>query len=540
MFRRVYSNLRHFFIIPIFLGTIGGFSALLFRKLISLFNEGFSLFFGAPHYYPLIIPLIFLFSYFVSKKLLVSAENVTIDEIAKKIALERGGFNPKKGLLILILTSFNIGFGVPVGREGPIAKLGGVFSEFFSKLLRVDGLHFPIYLTCGVSSALSATFNAPVAAVLFGAEVVLGKINSYILIPLIVSSTTATVIARYFLGDFRAFVVPHLTYKTDELLLYPFISLFAAISIYAISSALRFFAFLRSSLRDYWHFAVLICGLLVGFLLWHVPQASGVGYSYITELFKGSYSTESAGEIAFVKALAVVLTFGSGVFGGFMAPSIFIGAFGGYSIGSFLTNDPGSFALSGAAAFLTGISGAPLRSSLVILELTHSYQLMVPVLFTSALTNYFLGAISQASFFKRALFHKGIDLEEVILREELKLKDFLVFIKPVNENSSVSELKKRFLLESERYIPVVNERGELVGIVSPRDLSLTAFYGEELKVKDVMTSEPFYILENSPLSELIKAISLIERGKLPVVDKKKRYLGMFDCDRFIRALTFKA
>ena len=539
LLRQAYRNLRHFFVIPVILGVLGGLSALLFRRLISYSNFLFKHFFGLPHYYPFLIPAIFLITFFISRKLLVSPENVTVDEIARKIALERGGFDPKKGLLILSLTSFNIGFGAPVGREGPIAKLGGVFAELLNKLFKVDGLHFPIYLTCGVSSALSATFNAPVAAVLFGAEVVLGKVNSYVLIPLIVSSATATVIARYFLGDFRAFVVPHLSYSTAELPLFPLISLFAALSVLSISRLLKLFEFLRSSLRDYWHFAVLVCGLLVGFLLWLFPQTAGVGYEQITLLFKGAFSPEKAGEIAFVKALAVVLTFGSGIFGGFMAPSIFIGAFGGYSVGALLTSDPGAFALAGASAFLTGISGAPLRSSLIIVELTHSYQLIVPVLFTSALTNYFMGALSQTKFFKRTLFHRGLDVEKLPPLTELSVEKFITYVEPVKEELPVSLLKKRFLREKERYLPVVDEKNRLVGIVSLRDLRLTAIFGEELKVKDVMTSEPFFIYLDSPLTELIKAIALLERGKLPVVKEDRTYVGMFSCDDFLKTLTLK-
>ncbi len=538
LIKKFFGNLKHFFFIPITLGILGGFSALLFRRLISYSHSILITFFKVPYAYPFLLPIVFLFTYQISRKLLVSPENVTVDEIAKKIALERGGFDPQKGLLVLLLTSFNIGFGAPVGREGPIAKLGGVLSELFNKIFRSDGLHFPIYLTCGVSAALSATFNAPAAAVLFGTEVVLGKINSYILIPLLISSSTATLVARYFLGNFRAFVVPHLTYSTSEIPFFPFVSLLAAVSVLAISYSLKFFEFLRLSLKDYWHLASLVLGLLVGFLLYLTPQAAGVGYREITDLFFGNFSPEKAGEIAFIKGLAVVLTFGSGVFGGFMAPAIFMGAFGGYSLGALFSSHPQVFALAGTAAFLSAISGAPLRSSLIIVELTHSYQLIVPILFTSALTNYFMGIFFQSRFFKRALFHKGIDVEKVLI-ENFTIKDFIVPVEPVGEEEEVEKVKQRLLEGKERYLPVVNPLNKLVGIISLRDISVASFYDFSLKVKDVMVKEPFFISEDSDLSELLKAVSLIEKGKLPVVDRNRFYLGMFDCDRFIRELSLR-
>ena len=539
LIKKFLGNLKHFFFIPITLGVLGGFSALIFRKLIAYFHSFLTVFLKVPHAYPFLLPLVFLFTYKVSRKLLVSPENVTVDEIAKKIALERGGFDPQKGLLVLLLTSFNIGFGAPVGREGPIAKLGGVLSELFNKLFQVDGLHFPIYLTCGVSAALSATFNAPAAAVLFGTEVVLGKINSYILIPLLISSSTATLVARYFLGDFRAFVVPHLTYSTSEIPFFPFISLLAAVSVFAISYSLKLFEFLRLSLKEYWHLVSLVLGLLVGFLLYLTPQAAGVGYREITCLFFGNFSPEKAGEIAFIKGLAVVLTFGSGVFGGFMAPAIFMGAFGGYSLGALFSPHPQVFALAGTAAFLSAISGAPLRSSLIIVELTHSYQLIVPILFTSALTNYFMGVFSQSRFFKRTLFHKGIDIEKVLL-SKFDLKEFIVPVEPVSENDDVEKVKLRLLEGKERYLPVVNSLNRLVGVISLRDITVASFYDFPLKVKDVMVKEPFFIDADSDLSDLLKAVSLIEKGKLPVVDRERVYLGMFDCERFLRELPLRS
>jgi len=538
--RKLLSQIVNLFLIPSLIGVLGGFSAILFRKLIALSREGFLLISGGDNKFHLILlPFLFFFSYFVSRKLLVSPENVTIDDIAKKISLEKGGFNLKKGFLVLTLTSFNIGFGVPVGREGPIAKLGGVLSELFSKLFKIDRIHLPIYLTCGVSSAISATFNAPLAAVLFGIEIVLGKVNSYIIIPLVISSSVATLISREFLGDFTAFYVPKLHYQDMEIPLFLVVSLLSALMSVLFFVLLEFFTALRVVYRHYWGKVAFILGFLVGLLIFIYPEIAGVGYGSVTKLFLNGFSPDRALEIFIAKFLAVVLSFGSGVFGGLLAPSIFMGAFLGYFIGDFSHFDPRVFALVGSAAFLSGVSRAPFRSSLIIVELTHSYQLVIPILLTSVLTNYILGISNEISLIKRALLHKGISVEELLKSnlEALNVESYLRFVKPVYETSHISHVLKRFLEDDVRYLPVVRSPHDqtLVGIVSIRDLRLAAV-GElsELHVKEIMTPEPFVLTLGAPPEEILKVIALFEVNLIPVVDNSGIYVGMFDVDKFLK------
>ncbi len=539
---RVFFQIFHFFIFPVFIGIIGGFSALLFRFLIHIFSKLFVLHFS-PIHYPFLMPVLFLTTSWIAKTLLVSPENVTIDEISRRIALSKGGFNPKKGLLILTLTSFNIGFGVPVGREGPIAKLGGVLSELFFKIFRVDRIHLPIYLTSGISSAIAATFNAPVAGVLFGIEIILGKINTYILIPLIISCGTASIVARHFIGNFTAFVVPHLSWNENYLIWYPAAALVFAIVSLFFTGGIRFLELLRIRLRHSQNYVIFFLGSLVGLLLYLFPAAAGVGYSRITELFQGKYLPSEAFEISLAKLLSSVLSFGAGIFGGYMAPSLFLGSFFGYAFGSLTELDPRVFALVGAVAVLSGVSKAPFRSSLIVVELTHSYQLVVPILLSSALTSYLVSFFKEIHFLKRSLFHKGIDIEHLYLKRKLEnfsVSQFIVKIKPVSEKESLKRVRERLLKENVRYLPVVDSllRQKLVGIVSLRDLRLATLYNKEnLKVGELMTPDPFVLYQDSSPEEILKAIALLDANLIPVVEKDGRYIGMFSVDGFLRHIT---
>ncbi len=542
----IVEEFLHFFIIPVILGVIGGLSAFLFRLFVKFFSSIYISLdvFHSAYFYLLTMPIVFYISHFLITRLLRNQSNVTIDEIAKKISLMSGKFSFFKGYLVLVLTSISLGFGVPIGREGPIAKLGGLLSEVFLLAIKVQRINLPIYLSAGVSAAIAATFNAPIAGIIFGIEIIIGKINSYIIIPLVVSCATATLISREFIGDFTAFYVPHLVYDDKYLLYVPLGALFFSVISIVLSFSLKRFRILRVKYRKNWHFVVVILGFAVGLLIVLTPQARGVGYEYISGIFEGEYSGQDALLIMISKLLGVILSIGSGVFGGLMSPTIFIGAFGGYWFGGELVHygiDPKVFALIGSAAMLSGISRAPLRSSVIITELTHSYQLLLPILITSSITAYILSKLEAGSYFKRSLIQKGIDIENDSVREYLKncnLSKFVESIEPLSPKSSIREIIRVFKKQHVRYLPVAKD-GVLVGVVSLRDVRKRhLFHRKKLKAEDIMSKKPFYITENHSQEDIFKALSILNVNHIPFVSEDGEYRGVLDMNKLLKELTF--
>ncbi len=539
------KELLHFFVIPIILGIIGGFSAFLFRMFVKFFASVYELMdvFHSAYFYLLTMPILFFVSNFLISKLLINQSNVTIDNIAKKISLMSGKFSFFKGYLVLVLTSVSIGFGVPVGREGPIAKLGGLVSEIFLLATKIEKINLPIYLSAGVSAAIAATFNAPIAGIIFGIEIIIGKINSYIIIPLVVSCATATFIAREFIGNFTAFYVPHLSYDDSYFFYIPLEALFfSAVSIFLFFSLKRF-RILRVKYRKHWSYIVVVLGLLVGFIIVLTPQIKGVGYEYISGIFQGGYSSFDALLIMLSKLLGVILSIGSGIFGGLMSPTIFIGAFGGYWFGGeFLQYgvDPRVFALIGSAAMLSGISKAPLRSSIIITELTHSYQLLLPILITSSITAYILSKMEAGSYFKRSLIQKGIDIDNKTVENYLQNCDLSRFVQntsPLKPDTPLKSILRLFRRLHVRYLPVVKD-DVLVGIVSLRDVRKRYFmHRKNIKALDIMTHEPFSLNKNYSKEDIFKALSILNVNYIPYVQDDKKYIGMLDLNKLLKDLT---
>jgi CIC family chloride channel protein len=541
------KNTGHFFIIPLLLGAIGGFSAILFRWLIKIFtflNDKLNIF--QTHYFYLIsVPFVFFISDYLVKKFKISSENVTLELIAKKVILLKGKFSKIKGFLVLFLTSVSIGFGVPVGREGPIAKMGGLLSEVFLEKLKIEKINFPIYLGAGIASAIAATFNAPIAGALLGLEIIIGKINSYVIIPLIVSVVTATFISREFIGNFAAFIVPHLHWNEEYVIFVPFEAVFIAILCLVIIKGLEYLRIFKLKNRHYWHRYIVFSGFAVGIIVAFVPESAGVGYEHITALLNNNnYSLDYILIIFLAKTAGLILSIGSGLFGGIMSPSIFIGSFGGFWFGDIFTKygiDPRIFAVVGASSMLAGITKTPLRSSIIITELTHSYQLILPILVASSISVYLISCFQGDSFFKRALLQKGIDIDNKDIYNFLKnckLEKYLVKINPLKENLSVYMASK--ILKKSRYaiLPIVDEEEKLIGIVTLTDIRKSVLlHKKNIKIKDIMTREPFCIKENPSMEELIKAISLIGNRFVPFVDKNGKYLGFIDLRKLVKELS---
>ncbi|WP_292663140.1 chloride channel protein [Nitratifractor sp.] len=542
------EELLHFFIIPFILGIIGGMAAYGFRWLIKAFETLYIHldFIHRDTFYLISMPLLFWGSHFLVSKYLRDHTNVTIDEVAKKISMMSGKFSFLKGLFVLFLTSLSIGFGVPIGREGPIAKLGGLLSEIFLLGVKVQRVNLPIYLSAGVSASIAATFNAPIAGIIFGIEIIIGRINTYIIVPLIVATATATLFAREFIGDYTAFYVPPLSYDQSYYPYFPVAGIFFAFLTFLLTRSFNRFQKLRRRHWKRWPYVVVVLGFLVGALIVFEPEIQGVGYDYVSELYGDVFRESNVFAIMLAKVVGLILSIGSGIFGGLMSPSIFIGSFGGYWLGDLFAQygghfDPRVFALVGSAAMLAGVTRAPLRSTIIIAELTHSYQLLLPILITTAVTAYLVSKTVSGSYFKRSLLQKGIDIEnknvEAFL-DNCTLKGMVEKVPPLHPNTSLNRIGKIFRRSRTNYLAVVDDSQKLIGVISLRDVRKSSLLKKKkLTVADLMSPQPFAIHEGHKKEDLYKALSMLNAGHIPYVTEDNTYIGMLNMAKFLKELT---
>ncbi len=546
------KEINRLFSVPALIGVIGGFSAIFVRVVIhssSVLAAKINIFSYKPEFYLATIPIIFLVSAYIINNFLKDTSNPTIDSVAKSIVLKKGHLDYKKGLISVVLTAVNIGFGTPVGREGPIAKFGGSFTALALKLSKLKGASTPLFVTCGVSSALAATFNAPIAAVVFGLEIILGRLNFNVIIPLSVSSAVATIISRHFLGNYPTFYVHKLEYNYIFLLLLPIFSLgFSAITVF-FGSIYELMDKTYKKFKLHYLLKALVGGAIVGVLVYLFPDAASLGYKQVSALFAGTYHYDHSFTLAVIKAAALAIAFASGMFGGIFAPAIFIGAFLGFAIGGFFAHfvniDPLSVALIGTASLTAGISSAPFRSSLIVIELTQNYQMAIPILLSSVITVYFVHLFEERIHFVRTILQKGFDLTDESYRKKLKELSITNFIEtdiPVlSKEMLIKDIVFELMNSASSYFPVV-ENGKLIGILSFRDIRLmyTRSDYHSTKVADLMTPNPNALTLDSNGLDVFEFISHIDANYIPVVDNKrdKNYVGMLNVNSFNKFVSF--
>jgi len=528
----------------IIVGVLGGYGAILFRWLIQFFQKAsfgngegdlLSTLMSLPWYARLLPPaigglLVGLIVYFLARE----AKGHGVPEVMEAVAL-KGGIIRKRVVLIKSLASaICIGSGGSAGREGPIVQIGAAIGSSFGQILKVSADRMRTLVGCGAAAGIAATFNAPIAGVMFAMEIILGEFGIATFSPIVVSSVMATVISRAYLGDFPAFVVPHYTLvSTMEMPFYVILGILAGVVGVIFTSTLYkiedLFALIK--IPDYTKPAV--GGLLIGIIGIYYPHVYGVGYDAIGFALLENLSWYMLLALIFAKILATSFTIGSGGSGGIFAPSLFIGAMLGGAFGSLvhhlfptLTATYGAYSLVGMGALVAGATHGPITAILILFEMTGDYKIILPLMLSCILSSVIASQIRQESIYTMKLIRRGTNIragKEVNIMKSLLVKDAMTKdVATVSENMHLNKLLKYTFSSKYSSFPVVDDSGLLSGIVTFQDFKEVVFeegLGNLVVVKDISIPNVITITENENLDEALKKIGLRNIEQLPVVDK---------------------
>lgn len=326
----------------------------------------------------------------------------------------------RTGLTSALLTAVSLGGGASAGREGPAVHLGATLASAIAQRLEFPADVARILLACGVAAAVSASFNAPIAGILFAHEVVLAHYALRAFVPITISSVIAAVIARYHFGDFAAFIVPE-----QMIASYWEIPAFA---ILGVVSAVVAIAFMSTSFKadrlarridmPLW-LRPVVGGLLIGLIALVFPQVLGVGYEATDQAIKGNYALELLLALVVAKIAATAITLASRFGGGVFSPSLYLGAMAGGAFGIVAAmvfpdyaSDTGVYAMVGMGAVAAAVLGAPISTTLIVFELTGSYEVTIALLIANAIGTALTQAVIGKSFFHWQLEERNILLQE--------------------------------------------------------------------------------------------------------------------------------
>ncbi len=343
----------------------------------------------------------------------------------------------KTGLWSALVAALSLGFGASAGREGPAVHLGATLASSIGARFSLPPEKRRVILACGAAAAVSASFNAPIAGVLFAHEVVLGHFAISAFVPTAIAAVAATIITRVHLGDFPAFIIP--TYEITSLWEFP---AFALLGIVCGLVAVGFqFAVMaadwtaRSVTMPLW-LRPAVGGLMIGAIAIYVPEVLGVGYEATNQALSHQLTLATLFTLLFAKTLATAITLASRFGGGVFSPSLYLGAMAGGAFGLVaggvfpeLASSEGLYAILGMGAVAGAVLGAPVSTVLIAFELTGGYEMTIALLLTVSLASVMMQAVHGQSFFHWQLGQRGLFLhagphKEVVRR--WRVREFMV------------------------------------------------------------------------------------------------------------------
>jgi len=530
-------------VVAAMVGILGGLCAVGFRLFIQLvsdvaWHQGvYSLEYiaGLPIWWKILAPSIGgLIVGFLVWRLAPESKGHGVPVVMEAVAVHGGRLRPRLVVATTIASGITIGSGGSVGREGPIVQIGSALGSAIGQWLKLDARRVRTLVGCGAAAGIAATFNAPVAGALFAAELILGDFGVSQFSPIVVSSVAATTVSRHFLGAVPAFEIPTYSLASPyEFFVYVTLGVLAALVAVLFIRVVTMGEDLFERVRLPQPIVTLIGGAIIGVTGIWLPHVYGVGYEVITEALRGNVVWQIMAVLVVVKVFAVAITVGSGGSGGIFAPSLFIGAMLGGSVGSIahslvpaITADAGAYALVGMGAVVAGTTHAPLTAILVIFELTGDYEIILPLMVACILAALLAARLHRTSIYTVKLERRGIDLfggRAVNLLRHVYVRDIMrknvVTIAP---DESVPALVQEFVGHPGDTLFVTERDGTLRGVVAAESLrpimQNPSSYEGVLIVEDLCSpgAHPRASPDDS-LANVMKTLGSY-RGEIPVLD----------------------
>jgi len=551
--RRVLRN--DHLILPLFsilIGLVTGHAIIIFRESITLIqgvgfgssDERLYLFVQTlPGWVIVLVPtlgglLVGLYLKFI----MPGGQPQGIANVIEASALRGGWMSSRTGLHSAIVSALSIGSGASVGREGPAVHLGASLGAWCARRLHLSRSLSRTLLGCGVSAAVAASFNAPIAGALFASEVVIGHYALRAFAPIVISSVAATAASQAYFGDFPAFEI-----TTNFIASYWEFPAFIGLGIVSgiVALILIHSADVIKKLTDSSPLPIylkpVIAGLLVGLIALMFPQILGVGYGVTEAALLAKFSLWTLVGIGIAKILATAISLGGGFGGGIFSPALVIGAMTGGAFGIIatqvfpeLSSGSEAYTLIGMGAVAAAVLGAPISTTLIIFELTRDFTLTLAVITAVIIASELVRASHKRSFFHMQLKNRGIDLrsgfEAGILRKILVGSIMAKDHAPVLCNLGLQKLRARLQKSRLGELFVINDLGALKGTITLADLSETAFdhgFDDLVNALDVARLHPPFLTKSCHLEQAIKIMDEYHEDHIAIVDNAQnmKYIG---------------
>jgi CIC family chloride channel protein len=509
----------------------------------------------------LLVPTGLLIAWWVAHRFAPEIHGDGVPSSIEALAIRGGHIRGRVAPLKILTTAVTVGLGGSGGREGPIVQIGASVGSWISRRFKLGEDQIRSLVAAGAGAGIGASFNAPIAGMLFALEVILTSFAPRHMSSIVIASVAAAITSQSIVG-------PDLALNGGAYHLNSYAELFpyALLAVVIVGAGFLFlrtldvmekFAHHRAE-RLSWIRPVL-AGLAVAALILVEPALFGTGQTVTNSLLLDERITAITGQggelwwvlmlLALGKIVATSLTMSSGASAGAFMPSLFIGAAVGTGFARLVQFawsdtaplDTGAFAVVGMAAMIAVVCRAPLTAILLVFEVTgaRDYGLILPLMLVATLATFLAERFVRDSVYSLALKRRGIHLSR---SGEIDILDTVtvgsVMAQPAfvpTPDMTVAEVESMLHDNRSHGVPVV-EDGELVGMVTISDLGRAADREHSL-VRDVMTPRPVAVDPETLVSRALERMAALGVGRLPVVDARdpRRLVGLFRREEAVKA-----
>ena len=576
---KIISPLRHLLhklpeneimmILSLFVGISCGLCAVALKMAIDLIHHSLTSWFdgAAYNYLYILYPGIGMLLAMLFVKYVVK-DNIGhgVTKVLVAVSKNESKIRPHNMWTSMAASSVTIGFGGSVGAEAPIVYTGAAIGSNVARYMGLSYKNMTILLGCGAAGAVAGIFKAPLAGVLFTLEILLFNISMSSILPLLLSTISATVISYIFLGDAPSFECTLSPFVMGNIPFYLVLGLFsAACSVYFTRMTLWLEDKIKSITGPFLRWG--ISSICLGLLIFLFPPLFGEGYEYLHELLNGgTIDLEGQTILAFalrkawlvpvffmlvilLKVFSMSFTNAGGGVGGTFGPTLFIGAIAGFVVSRTINLIGGApvvpeqnFVLVGMAGLMAGVMQAPMTAIFLIADMTGGYELLIPLIITSTISYAVTRMIEPYSIYTKRIAKKGEllthDSDQAVLTL-LKTNDLVESdFHTVRIDATLGELVEVVSKSTRNIFPVVDSRNHFQGFVSLEDIRRDMFKKHLYQTQHVynfMKSAPAYVYVNEKMDSVMVKFEQTGAWNLPVVEEDRTYVGFVSKSKIFSA-----
>ena len=539
-------------ILSVVTGLCCGLSAVLLKLAIHAIQHGVEAISASrPGLYLLFPGVGMLLSLLIVRYLIRDDIGHGVTKVLQAVSKNESKIKKHNTYSSLLTSALTIGFGGSVGAEAPIVYTGAAIGSNLGRYMGLSFRGMTVLLGCGAAGAVAGIFNAPLAGVLFTLEILLFNLSMSSILPLLLSTVSATMVSYLLLGRTTQFTCTLVEFSMRNIPFYLVLGIVCGLfSLYFLKTTLFLEDWFGKNLKNP-YLKWFLCSVGLGLLIFLFPPLYGEGYEHVGELLngRGNGTVWFFALILVFKVFAMTFTNAGGGVGGTFGPTLFVGAMAGYVVATLLNMiHPGlvpvpNFVLVGMAGLMAGVMQAPMTAIFLIAEISGGYELFLPLILTATVAYGFTRIFEKYSIYTKRIAQRGEllthDSDQAVLTllhtGDLVENNFM----PVRIDDTLQSLVDAVEQSNRNIFPVVDARGRFQGYVDLSDIRRDMFrpdlYGTA-HVYNYMHSSPEYVYPDEPMDEVMHKFEKTGAWNLPVVDREeRRYLGFVSKSKIFNA-----